>query len=306
MPYEQSPGPVPQEDGRHPLVQHENLPQELFSYAQWVCWRYVPRGAGRKPDKQPVNPHTLGNAGVGWANTWSDFDHAYAVYREHGLSGIGFVLTQDDPFVGADLDGCVGEHGCTPYAEGIMQQLESYTEHSPSGNGLRILVASPGYTENRRTQELEVYAHSRFLTLTGHHVEGTPRAIATVSSEQITTLVPDDPHGISVPSAQHREQLHQTVADMQLWERIFEHDRYGPQHLQRFQGDTSPDGNDHSLTVLRLLNTLARWTGGDAAKMRTMMLLSPLANDKWFSKRGKMDWLDYQIDNAISYVRRRS
>jgi primase-polymerase (primpol)-like protein len=89
---------------------------------------------------------------------------------------------------------------------------------------------------------------------------------------------------------------------MQLWERIFEHDRYGAQHFKRFQGDLSFDGGDHSLGVLRLVNTLARWTGGDPAKMRAMMLLSPLANDKWFSKRGKQDWLDYQIANAISYV----
>lgn len=89
---------------------------------------------------------------------------------------------------------------------------------------------------------------------------------------------------------------------MQLWTRIFEHDRYGAQHSQRFNGDMSLDGNDHSLTVLRLLNTLARWTQGDAARMRSMMLRSPLVNDKWFSKRGDADWLDRQIADAIRYT----
>jgi hypothetical protein len=36
--------------------------------------------------------------------------------------------------------------------------------------------------------------------------------------------------------------------------------------------------------------------------MRSMMLLSPLANQKWFEKRGAGDWLDHQIADAIVYV----
>jgi hypothetical protein len=38
---------------------------------------------GKKPDKQPVNPRTLANAGVHWANTWTSFDEAYATYLRH-------------------------------------------------------------------------------------------------------------------------------------------------------------------------------------------------------------------------------
>lgn len=286
-------------------VIHDNLPRELVSYPQWVCWRYVPRGTGRKPDKQPVNSHTLGNAGVHWANTWGSFEQAYAVYQEHNLAGVGFVLTRDDPFVGVDLDTCVTANGMTPFAEEVVQTLRSYTEYSPSGTGLRILIAAPGYAENRRTPDMEIYSHSRFLTLTGHHVEGTPQEIATVPQEQITTLVPDAAHDAQPPTSSSRERPFENLPDMQLWERIFAHDRYGAQHLQRFRGDLSFDRGDHSLGVLRLLNTLARWTDGDPQKMRAMMLLSPLANEKWFSKRGNQDWLDYQITNAISYARGR-
>ncbi len=305
MPHHEHQYPASHESSPGLPVAYENLPQELFSYPQWVCWRYVPRGRGRKPDKQPVNPNTLGNAGVGWANTWSGFEQAYAVYQEHGLSGIGFVLTRNDPFVGVDLDSCVSEKEVTPFAAQVVQALGSYTEYSPSGTGLRILVAAPEYTENRRTPDMEIYSYSRFLTLTGQHVEGTPQEIAAVSVEKITTLVP---HGVydSEPSAtSSRERPPESLSDMQLWELIFEHDRYGEQHLRRFRGDLSLDRGDHSLGVLRLLNTLARWTDGDPVKMRAMMLLSPLANDKWFSKRGKQDWLAYQIVNAIAYTRGR-
>lgn len=295
---------VPEEHAPRPTVLLENLPQELFSYPQWICWRYVERGGGKKPDKQPVNPHTLGNAGVHWANTWSSVEHAYGVYQDNSLAGIGFVLTRDDPFVGVDVDHCVEDDQCLPYAQEIVQCLQSYTEYSPSGTGLRILITSPGYAENHRTRALELYSHSRFLTLTGNHVDGTPPTIAAVSRDQISTLVPGSVPDGALYQAQIRSrgQASKVRSDIELWEQIFSHDRFGGTHRERFLGDTSPDGRDHSLTVLRLLNTLARWTDGDPVKMRSMMLLSPLANEKWFSKRGKQDWLDYQIANAIAYV----
>ena len=77
------------------------------------------------------------------------------------------------------------------------------------------------------------------------------------------------------------------------------------EHERRFQGDLSLDRNDHSLAVIRLLNCLARWTDADPIRMRNLMLLSPLANDKWFSRRGQGDWLDHQIADAIRHVRGR-
>ena len=95
-------------------VQPEKIPLELRRYAQWVCWRYVERGEGKKPDKQPVNPHNLHNAGVHWPNTWTNFEHAnmtYLAYRGRDLRGIGFVLTEKDPFVAVDLDHCLSA-GC--------------------------------------------------------------------------------------------------------------------------------------------------------------------------------------------------
>ena len=92
------------------VVLGPSIPQELHAYTQWVCWKYVDRGPDKKPDKRPLNPRNLHNAGVHWSNTWSTFNHAYSVYLAHaetGVNGIGFVLTSDDPFVAVDLDNCV-------------------------------------------------------------------------------------------------------------------------------------------------------------------------------------------------------
>ena len=287
------------------LVHPEQIPQVLLSHPQWVCWRHVDRGEGKKPDKQPVNPRTLANAGVHWANTWTPFEVAYATYQKYynkRVYGIGFVLTPTDPFVAVDLDACVQEDEIDSKAAKVIQTLGSYTEVSPSGHGIHILVACPEFQDNMRRQDIEVYSHSRYVTITGHHVTGTPPEISVVSTDLIASLLPAASEPASSASIPVARPVAYSASDTELWELIFAHDKYGHQHLKRFQGDTSLDRGDHSFTVIRLLNCLARWTQCDAGKMRNMILMSPLANEKWFEKRGEGDWLDYQIADAIGYI----
>ena len=283
------------------------IPQELHAYPQWVCWRYVERGPDKKPDKRPLNPRTLRNAGVHWSNTWTTFDRAYNVYvaqAGQGVNGIGFVLTPDDPFVAIDLDNCVHEDGIEPEATQAVQQLASYSEVSPSGAGLRILVTCDDFGENVRRPKIEVYSHSRFVTLTGQCLPDSPGQITEVDSQQLQALLPDEENHNPVVARPTTPEYEPSLAGADRWALIFAKDRYGEAHRRRFLGDTSLDGGDHSLTVIRLLNCLARWTKGDAAQMRAMLLASPLANEKWSSQRGKGDWLDYQIADAIRYVNR--
>ena len=66
--------------------------------------------------------------------------------------------------------------------------------------GLRILVASPGFAANMRRQTLEIYSHSRFVTLTGHHLAGTPSSITAVGAEQISAFLPAVPRSDSAKS----------------------------------------------------------------------------------------------------------
>jgi putative DNA primase/helicase len=288
------------------MVRAENIPQILKPCSQWVCWRYATREEGKKPDKRPINPHTLGNAGPYWRNSWSTFPTAYATYLRHQglntsshLDGVGFFLTADDPYVAVDMDFSITPDGITDHAQEVIKGLESYSEVSPSGQGIRIMVASPTPIGNFKSKELEMYSHARYVTLTGNHVAGTPLEITKVDPNLLQSLRPPQvPATIPKP----HESKPYTGSDDQLWEQIFRYDKLGAAHLRRFQGDLSLDHGDHSLAVIRLLNALARWSGGDAARMRSMMLMSPLANEKWLSKRGTGDYLDYQVENAIKFV----
>jgi putative DNA primase/helicase len=86
------------------LERFERVPEELKAFDQWVNWRM---DEGRKV---PVNPRTLGNAGVRWPTTWSSYERARDIAAHHHL-GMGFVLTGEDPYTVVDLDKCVGDNG---------------------------------------------------------------------------------------------------------------------------------------------------------------------------------------------------
>jgi primase-polymerase (primpol)-like protein len=184
------------------MVAADNVPHVLRVYQrpQWVCWRYESRHEGKKPDKKPINAKTLGYAGPRWPNSWSSFDTAYATYLHHSqidtpgrLDGVGFFLTAEDPFIAVDLDNCLDEEGITTHALEIVQALQSYSEISPSGRGIRILVAAPAPIDNFKSREVEVYAHSRYVTLTGQQLAGTPSEVAFVDTSRLESLRPHSP-----------------------------------------------------------------------------------------------------------------
>ena len=95
-----------------------------------------------------------------------------------GYSGAGYFIKP--PIMVIDIDNCVDENqNVAPYAADIVRELNSYTELSIGRRGLHIFVrgTKPG-TACRKG--IEIYDHSRFVTLSGYHVEGTPKEIREV------------------------------------------------------------------------------------------------------------------------------
>ena len=90
------------------------------------------------------------------------------------------MLTSDNGFVGVDLDHVrdptTGE--TQEWAQDIVDRLDSYTEISPSGTGLRIFVHGALPSEGRKKGDFECYESGRYLTVTGEHLEGTSWTIA--------------------------------------------------------------------------------------------------------------------------------
>jgi putative DNA primase/helicase len=164
-----------------PGLIHPNLkavPKELQQYPQWVVWKAVEkikRDGTVKITKVPYNPKTGKPASTKKRGDWGTFDQACEALLMDGYTGIGFVFTADDPFVGIDLDNCVDEFGSLRSdARRAVDELQSFTERSPSGKGLHIIckgeLPGGGHCDNKAGREM--YQEGRYFTITADIVEG--------------------------------------------------------------------------------------------------------------------------------------
>ena len=110
------------------------IPVELRERAQWVVWCAVKRDG--KTTKVPYRADGAGRASSTDPATWATFDQALAAREALSADGIGYVFAADDPYLGVDLDGALPEADCAA----IILALDSYTETSPSGQGVHVIV----------------------------------------------------------------------------------------------------------------------------------------------------------------------
>jgi len=153
------------------MIHVENIPEELKYLAQWVVWRSETRN-----DKATKIPYQLDGkpASVTDPEHWATFAEIYWA-EPVGFSGVGFVFTKDDPYVGIDLDNCrdPGTGEITDWGLDIIGSFQSYTEVSPSMCGVKIWakgelpINESGKRKKWKSGAVEMYQHSRFFTVTG-------------------------------------------------------------------------------------------------------------------------------------------
>ncbi len=152
----------------------ENIPQEVKTARTWLNWKYEERAG--KQTKVPYQPN--GNrAKANDPATWHTFAEVVEFMELEGEeAGIGLVLRDD--IIGVDLDKCRNpETGdIDDWAKNIIKALDSYTEISPSGKGIRILCrGNPQAKGSRhRAGQIEIYDQNspRYLTITGNRIQG--------------------------------------------------------------------------------------------------------------------------------------
>jgi primase-polymerase (primpol)-like protein len=141
------------------------------------------RAGQSKPTKVPYSPSTGDKAKANDASTWTDYETCVAALERNVYDGIGFEFGSG--YVGVDLDRCrdVETGEVQDWAQDIIAHLDSYTESSPSGTGVHIIVKGALPPGRRREGPIEMYADARFFTVTGAHVEGTPVVVEERSGE---------------------------------------------------------------------------------------------------------------------------
>lgn len=142
-----------------------NLPAELVSLKQWCLWRYEDVGAA-KPTKVPYSINGK-PANVNDPSSWASFQECFNIFSLGNYSGIGFVFTSDDNYTFIDLDDAEGDDAVLQRQLKVYHEFDSYSEVSPSGKGLHIIVKGT-VPAGRRRSKIEVYSSQRYATMTGN------------------------------------------------------------------------------------------------------------------------------------------
>ncbi|HDX9541499.1 MULTISPECIES: DUF927 domain-containing protein [Bacillus] len=287
------------------MIDHfNNIPTELKSTPNWVLWRAEVRNG--KSTKVPFRINgTMAQSNN--RNTWSTFEEVLEEYQQGDYSGIGFMFSKEDAFIGIDIDHCVQEGEFTDLAKDIMTIVPSYTEYSPSGQGIHIIakgklpLRGPGTGKKNPALGLEIYRHGRYFTFTGNIINKSP---VEESTEKLKVLFrkyieKKEAPAVTKTTSVSRGSNISNLSNSEIWERMF-NSKNGRAIRDLFCGMLI--NSDHSSTDMALANHLAFWANKDAAKMDSMFRESALMRDKW-DKPHSSDGRTYgemTIDRAIS------
>ena len=234
--------------GRPPIAlifNADNIPQQLKSQRRWAPWKAVWNADKSKWEKVPYQTNGYGLSSAK-PDKWYSFDTVVATFKAHPdlYAGVGFVLTGLTDFLGIDLDKCVTDGVIAPWAQEVIDTVGSYTEFSPSGNGLRILAngSTPEDLANIAVG-IEMYSGhtARFLTITGDAInagpviDADPAVVDSLYRQYyVARKTADNVISLVVPEL-IVEPLLPNVADIDV-----------PQHIRDFLADGTNESGDGS------------------------------------------------------------
>ena len=310
----------PAQAGWREMTRWDRVPAELKVQDRWVCWRLAEK-AGRRT-KMPVCAATGRMASSTDPSTWCSFEQAVAAVGDRGAAGVGFVFAPDRAYTGLDLDHVLHDGVLEDEYRWVVDAADTYTEVSPSGDGLHLYFrgSKPEGAERCRRGPVEMYDHDRFFTVTGVPF-GKPKAVAArpdvVEKAYRMWVEPDCERAqptlasaLAAPSASLPVAQRagggvsngggetNELSDDDLVRRM-RASRNGAEIGALLDGDMAAQGNDHSAADMALCNHLAFWCGGDAARMDRIFRGSGLMRGKWDSRRGGTTYGAQTIDRAL-------
>ena len=298
-----------------------NVSKQLKSKRQWICWRTKMRDG--KETKLPVDPNTNQMAKTDDPGTWgSVMDAVRAFQSNKQLKGIGFVFTEDDPFVGIDLDDCrdAETEEWEDWALDILEDVDGFREISPSGTGGHVITIGEIPGDRNRKGSVEMYEHTRYFTVTGDIIskdgertdevpeveesqygidavydrflvdEGDDSANETEVNVDLSGLdhLELDSHGDG-PSGTYTSgaNLESIPEEEQEIIKTAKGSRNGYKFTQLWRGnwkDVYP-GESHSEADMGFCDMLAFWCSGDPERIDRVFRASGLIRPKWDEQR---------------------
>lgn len=257
-----------------------NIPIPLRQHAYWCVWKYEEcRG------KIPYNPSTGHRAKSNDRNTFSDYYTALEIYKKGDYDGLGIGIFDN---VGAiDIDNCITDGKCSDMANDIIKRMGSYTEISPSGNGIRIIFSvkdfeysKEQYYINNHKKGLEIYISgitNKFVSITGNSINNNPVTDGTEVLKEVLNIY------MKRNTVSNSENINNNYLKIGL-----EKD----EKLKSYWDGARPHGNE-SEDDAGFMAKLLYWLNNDSDEAISAFRSSPYASQKDEKHKKKLERADY-------------
>lgn len=277
-----------------------NIPNELKQLNNWCVWKFEKRNGKRT--KIPFNAETGEFAKSNDKRTWSSYETAV---NAEGVDGIGFFF--EPPYLGIDIDDI--DDDLHRFKQGdkldnivseFNEAFKSYTEVSPSGNGLHIIVKGKIPGSRRRKGNIEMYDSGRFFTMTGKTI-GKYKDVTEVSEQVFKTIyekyLPDNT--VKYPTTNNYQQNIHNLSEIDVINEIYK-SKQAKLFDDLMKGNYEPYYTSHSEADMALANILAFWCARDYSQMDSIFRQSNLYRDKWDEKRKNSTYGEQTLFKAIN------
>jgi putative DNA primase/helicase len=254
------------------------------------------------PLKSPFDPVSLLTgrleaAKAGVPQTWANYNAAVECVERGWAQGIGYELDSGGIY-GVDLDHVIGADGLlSPEAREIVNNLASYTEISPSGNGLHIFVTAPNVNISRHRKKdcfVEVYNEARYFTVTGNAltnvrtIEARPQELQEIHDKFL--LAEPVQRSFSQPPTATAHSNSKADKFLQIG---LNRDRVLASLWRGGRNNGNESADDQAL-----MNKLAYWCNADPAAMLNAFYQSPYFAQKDEAHKYKCGRSDYLPNTA--------
>jgi len=271
---------------------YEKLPNTLKRDAGFILWKYEIRKG--KPTKVPYRANGA-KADPTNRKHFSSFEAVKAMMDKGGYDGIGIFV--EPRFSAIDIDDCVTESGFTDMAENIISLMGSYTEYSPSGKGIRILIDTTDavfdkekYYVNNRKLHFEAYTEKKYVTVTGNAIWEKP---IRKCGEDFTAFL--ERYMVKPQQTEMKiAPLGSFLSDAAIID-IAMSAANSEKFRKLWNGDIT-DYASYSEAELALCSILAFYCGGDEDQIDRLVRMSDLCRDKW----NREDYSRRTIEKAVS------
>lgn len=277
----------------------ERIPKELKEEGLFCLYKLEQRKG--KTTKVPYQV-TGSRADPSNRKCFTDFATVKDTQQKGGYAGLGIGVFE--PYAMIDIDHCVENGKLSPMAQEIVELMDSYTEYSPSGTGIHIIVKVDKfkfdvtkYYINNRKLGLEVYvagATNKYLTITGDVIRDKP---PQYRDAQLTQLVNGYMKRSTVENKNEVDALGSFLSDESVIQKIVS-SKQAEKFKPLWEGEI-PEGKSHSEADMTLVQMLAFWCGGDTEQIDRLFRQSGLMRNKWDEMRGSDTYGAITIKNAV-------